>query len=233
MTEKLFYKDPYLKEFDATVVAVDGTKVVLDKTAFFATAGGQIGDTGNINGTKVIETIYDENRNIVHIIEGDPNFQVGDRVLGKIDWDRRYHIMRLHSACHVICGVIRKHFPTAMFTGSNIYPDRARLDFSIESLDDELIKKFEDESNHIVQKGLPIVAKMTTWDEVEKNPNLMRVDRKLYEKYGDPRVVDIVGFDAQLDGGTHVAKTNEIGRIKIVGKENKGKNNRRIYLVVE
>ena len=233
MTKKLFYLDPYLKEFYAKVVSIEGSKVTLDQTVFFATAGGQTGDTGEINGMKVVETVYDENRNIIHIIDGEPNFQVGDRVLGKIDWDRRYHIMRLHSACHVICGVIRNHFPDAMFTGSNIYPDRARIDFNVEKLDDEIAKMIENESNETAQRGLPIVAKMITWDDVERDPSLMRVDRKLYQKYGEPRITEIIGFDKQLDGGTHVASTKEIGKIKLTGRENKGKNNRRIYITVE
>ncbi len=233
MTKKLYHLDQYLKEFFAKVISIEGNRVVLDQTAFFATAGGQTGDTGEINGIKVVETVYDENGNIVHIMEKEPDFKVGDRVQGKIDWDRRYYIMRLHSACHVISGIVWKNFQNAKFTGSNIYPDRARMDFNIEKLDEEVSKFIEDESNKIVEQGLPIIAKITTWEEVEQDPTLKRVADELYKKYEVPRTVEIQNFDKQLDGGTHVANTKEIGRIKITGRENKGKNNRRIYIVVE
>ncbi len=232
MTKKLFHLDQYLKEFFAKVESIDGNRVVLDQTAFYATAGGQTGDTGEINGIKVVETVYD-NGNIVHVLEKEPDFKIGDRVKGKINWDRRHYIMRLHSACHIVSGIVWKHFENAKFTGSNIYSDRARMDFNIEKLDDEVAKFIEDESNKIVEHRLPIIAKITTWEETEKDPTLKRVADELYQKYDVPRTIEIKDFDKQLDGGTHVANTKEIGKIKIVKRENKGKNNRRIYIIVE
>ena len=107
------------------------------------------------------------------------------------------------------------------------------MDFNIERLDDEISDMIVNDSNKIVEQNLPIKAEFMTWDEAKKDPSLMRVDRKLYEKYGEPRIINIVGFDRQLDGGTHVASTKDIGKIRITGRENKGKNNRRIYIVVE
>jgi len=110
MTEKLFWQDAYLKEFNAKVLEIRGKEVVLDKTAFYARSGGQPGDTGEINGIKVVDTYYDSNGNIVHLLEREPNFKVNDIVHGKIDWERRHKIMRLHTAAHIISAVLVKAF---------------------------------------------------------------------------------------------------------------------------
>jgi misacylated tRNA(Ala) deacylase len=234
MTVKLFWQDSYQKEFDAKVVSVNGNQVALDQTCFYPMSGGQIGDTGEINGTKVLDTVKGDNENIIHILEREPNFKIGNVVHGKIDWERRYVIMKLHSSAHVISAVLVKNFGNVLFTGSQIYPDRARMDFNIEKLDEETVKILEEKSNEVVKMNIPIVSRTITVEEAKSNPNLMRLaDTSHYEKYKTLRVVEIKDFDTQLDGGTHVANTSEIGRIKIVKRENKGKNNRRITIIVE
>jgi misacylated tRNA(Ala) deacylase len=234
MTVKLFWQDSYQKEFDAKVISVNGNGLVLDQTCFYATSGGQIGDTGEINGIKVLDTVKGENEDIVHVLEREPGFKVGDIVHGKIDWDRRHVIMKLHTSAHVISAVLVKNFGNVLFTGSQIYPDRARMDFNIEKLDEETTKILEEKSNEVVKMDLPIISRIISSEELKSNQNLMRLaDTSHYEKYKTLRVVEIKDFDVQLDGGTHVGNTSEIGRIKIVKRENKGKNNRRITIIVE
>ena len=234
MTVKLFWQDSYQKEFDAAVVSVNGNGIALDQTCFYASSGGQIGDTGEINGIRVVDTTKGENEDIIHILESEPNFKSGDVVHGKIDWERRYTIMKLHSSAHVISAVLVKNFGNVLFTGSQIYPDRARMDFNIEKLDEETVKILEEKSNEVAKMNLPIISRIISIEEAKSNPNLMRLaDTSHYEKYKTLRVIEIKDFDTQLDGGTHVANTSEIGRIKIVKRENKGKNNRRITIIVE
>jgi len=233
-TKKLYWEDAYQKEFDAKVLAIDGNKVILDQTCFYAASGGQPGDTGELNGIKVLDTIKDEEENIIHVLEKEPDFKVNDVVHGKIDWERRYNIMRLHSAAHVISAALVKNFGNVLFTGSQIYPDRARMDFNIEKLDEEIVKKIEEKANEIVEMGLPITSRIISREELESNPNLMRLaDTSHYQQFKVFRIVEIKDLDAQLDGGTHVANTKEIGKIRIVKRENKGKNNRRITIIVE
>ena len=234
MTVWLFWQDAYQKEFDARVVSISGKEAVLDQTCFYPTGGGQISDTGEINGTKVLEARKDENDIVTHFLETETNFKAGDLVHGKIDWDRRYNIMKLHTSAHIIDIPLRTDYGNVMFTGSQIYPDRARMDFNIEKLDDEIVKNIEEKSNEIVKMNLDVISKIISREELEANPDLKRLaDTTHYEKYKTFRVVEIRGTDAQLDGGTHVAKTGEIGKIKIIKRENKGKNNRRITIIVE
>ena len=234
MTEKLFWQDQYLKEFEGKVIEIRGKEVILDKTVFYARSGGQPGDTGEINGIKVIDTYYDNKGNIVHLLEKEPNFNIGDIVKGKIDWKRRYKLMRLHTALHILSAVLNNLFGNIKITGSQIYEDKARIDFDLDKLDDESVKKIEEKANEIVNRDLPVYAKFINKGELEKMPQLKRLmDEKRYEKYDVLRVVGIGDIDIQLDGGTHVKFTKEIGRIKIIGKENKGKNNKRLIIVIE
>lgn len=234
MTRWLFWEDAYIKEFDARVISVEGNGVILDQTCFYVTSGGQIGDVGEINEIKVLDTKKGDNEDIIHLLEREPDFKIGDTVHGKIDWERRYNIMKLHTSAHVISAVLIKNFGNVLFTGSQIYPDKARMDFNIEKLDEETVKIIEEKSNEIVKMNLRITARIITKEELEANPNLFRLaDTSHYEKYKTLRVVEIKDLDVQLDGGTHVKSTEEIGRIKIVKRENKGKNNRRITIIVE
>jgi len=223
-----------MKEFYAKVLNIEGNKVILDQTCFYATSGGQPNDTGKINNINVIDVFYDQDENIVHLLEKEPNFKVGDTVHGIIDWDRRYKIMRLHTAIHIISAVIVKNFGNINITGSQIYPDRARVDFNLEKLDENTAKFIEEKANEVVKMNLPVIAKIITKEELEANPSYYRLaDRSHYEKFKVLRIVEIKDFDAQLDGGTHVKSTIEVGLIKIVKRENKGKYNRRIIIQVE
>ncbi len=232
VTRKIFWEDSYKKEFDGKVLEIIENKVILDQTCFYATSGGQPNDIGEINGLKVIDVFYN-NEDIVHVLEKGPEFKIGELVHGIIDWNRRYSIMRLHSAIHVISAVLVKNFGNILFTGSQIYPDKARMDFNLKKLDDEIVKFIEEKSNEIVKMNIPIKSRIIDKGEAEMNREFFRMlDTSHYEKYNILRIVEIEGLDAQLDGGTHVKSTNEIGIIKIIKRENKGKNNKRITIVV-
>ncbi len=234
MTEKLYWLNPYEREFDARVLSISGRNVVLDRTCFYPRGGGQPGDTGEINGIRVVDTVKDEEENIIHILDGEPNFKVGDIVHGRIDWERRYRIMRLHTAIHVISAVLVRNFGNVLFTGSQIYEDRARMDFNLEKLDELIAKQIEEKTNEAIKLNLPVTAEIISREDVEKNPSLKRLmDTSKYEKFTTFRIVRIGDIDMQLDGGTHVRNTSEIGMVRIVKRENKGKNNRRITIVLE
>jgi len=234
MTEKLFWRDPYLKEFEAKVIEIRDKEVILDRTAFYARSGGQPGDTGEINGIRVLDTYYDDKGNILHLLEKEPDFRVGEIVKGKIDWDRRYKIMRLHTALHIISAVLNELFGDIKITGSQIYEDKARIDFNLDKLDDNLVKKIEEKANEIVEKNYSVYATFISKEELNRNIKLKRLmDEKRYEKYDVLRVVGIGDIDLQLDGGTHVRSTKEVGKIKIIERENKGRNNKRLIITVE
>lgn len=166
---------------------------------------------------------------VSHTIEG-PVPPAGSTVRGSIDWELRYQMMRTHSALHVLCGVIYQRFH-AQVTGCQMYPDRARMDFTLADLTPDRIAEVERLSNDAVQAGYPIKVRYLSREEANVTPELIRTKINLIPAHVDPvRVVDIVGLDLQADGGTHVNNTMEIGSIRITKTENKGKENRRLEI---
>lgn len=213
MTEKLFYEDPYKSEFAAKVTEVADNKVVLDRTYFYITAGGQEGDTGRIDGTRVIE-VTEEGGKIFHVLEGPAKFNPGETVRCAIDWDRRYRIMRLHSSAHIVDHFVEKVFGELPRIGSHVGGNKARLDYAFEGrLEPEMLKKVEGLANEFIAADRPIVT------GVDENRPGFR-----YWRCGD---IDV------LCGGTHVRNTKEIGKIRL-RRDNIGKGKERveIYLVV-
>ena len=212
MTEKLYESDAYLKEFDAKVLEIIGDKIVLDKTCFFARAGGQVADTGEINGTKVVD-VFEEDSKIYHVLEREPDFKVGDLVHGKIDWERRYRIMKLHSAAHLVYFLMEKLFPGCKPASAGLIDDKkARTDYFLpRKPTPEEMKAIEERVNKIIEMDLEIKR----WKEGDK----------LFWK------VDL--FPEMLCCGTHVKRTSEIGKIAVkVGKKpGKGKERIEITLV--
>ena len=242
MTQFLFLDDHYLKEFDAKIVEIpDEKSIVLDRTALYPRGGGQPSDHGTLilqddKKIGVSESVKDHDR-IIHIVA--PTLSSNDRetlngtpVHGLVDWDLRYKHMRHHTALHILSGVVYHKF-NARITGGQIYPDRARLDLSLDTLDKERVALIENEMNSITKANLEVRTYYITADEALQKKELYRLSADLLPKGLDKlRIVDIVGFDAQLDGGTHVARTGEIGTIKISKTENKGKDNKRIEIVL-
>lgn len=224
--------DSYIRAFEARVLDVREHSVVLDRTAFYPRGGGQMSDRGTLEADgRVFPVISVEKRGpeVVHTIEG-PLPSSGAAVKGSIDWDFRYQMMRTHSALHVLCGVIYRRFH-AQVTGCQMYPERARMDFTLADLTADRIREIEGLSNDAIQAGYPIKVRYLSRSEANVTPELVRTKINLVPPHVDPvRVIDIVGLDLQADGGTHVNNTLEIGAIHIIKTENKGKENRRLEI---
>lgn len=243
MTELLYLYDHYLKEFDAKIVEIpDPTSIVLDRTAIYARGGGQPSDHGKLlldqyNLTlEVLEATKSEGKVVNKISrtlsEDEKQYLFGTHVHGVIDWDLRYKHMRHHTALHILSGVVFLKF-NARITGGQIYPGRARLDLSIPDLSKERQTAIEVEMNKVVADDREVRTIWLDSEDALNRSELYRLSADLLPKGAEKlRIVDIVGFDAQLDGGTHVARTGEIGRITISKTENKGKDNKRIEIVL-
>jgi len=237
MTEMLYHSDSYLKEFEAVVTDVvsEAGTVVLDRTAFFPGGGGQPNDTGRLQFGGVSVAVTKASRDgdhILHHVEGQVP-EVGSQVTGKIDWERRYQLMRTHSAMHVLCGVVWRDY-SAQVTGGNMDPLKGRMDFEFENFSADLVHDIEEKVNNEIQKGRAVHARVLPRGEAEKIPDLIRTKINLLpDSLQEIRVVEIDGLDLQADGGTHVANTKEIGTFKIVGHKSKGKINKRLKVEIE
>lgn len=235
MTEALYHTDAYLKEFDATVTAVEGTVVALDRTAFYPGGGGQPNDIGRLSDGRTewaVVKVRKAGNDIWHELDGDPP-AVGAKVQGAIDWDRRYKLMRTHTAMHILCGVIfRDH--GASVTGGNMEPLKGRMDFEFETMRQEFVRTIEEKINQEVAAARPVRVKILPRAEAFQIPDLIRTKINLLpEGIAEVRTVEILDLDLQADGGTHVANTSEVGRIRIVDYRSKGKINKRIEVAVE
>jgi misacylated tRNA(Ala) deacylase len=229
-TELLFLRDAYLTEFDATVVAVDGQRVALDRTAFYPTGGGQPHDTGTLEGAVVTEVRKDGDE-VWHTLQGSVP-AVGDTVHGEVDWSRRHALMRTHTALHVLCGVIWNEWSTAV-TGGNMEPLAARMDFEFDPLPEGFGPRIEELVNAELAADRPIEVSFLPRSVAVEDEDLIRTKVNMIPEWvPEIRVVDIVGLDKQADGGTHVASTAEVGRIRVVKTESKGKGNKRIRIEV-
>jgi misacylated tRNA(Ala) deacylase len=234
MTEELYLVDAYLREFDSHVVAVDGDGVVLDRTAFHPEGGGQPADAGHLTDgagrSWAVHGAESTKSGVVHRVAGAPP-EVGVAVRGSIEWDRRYACMRYHTCLHILSGVVYHRFGSDI-TGGQIYLDRARMDLSIPGFDRSLAEQIVEEVNRVVERSLPIAVRFVPRDELARNPGLVRVDTQLVPEVERLRVIDIRGFDAQADGGTHVRSTAEVGPVSLQKVENKGARNKRLYLTL-
>jgi len=233
MTELLYLHDSYLREFDATVTSVNGQTVTLDQTAFFPSGGGQPSDSGLLRwpgGEARVLDIKKDGASARHDLDGLVPSE-GQIVRGVLDWDRRFAIMRHHSALHVLVGAVY-HLFGALVTGGAIYPERARMDFSLEDLNKGRVTAIEAEANRVIGEHRRILARFVSREEFERS-DLTRLARNLLPpEIREVRVIEIEGFDAQADGGTHVANTSEIGRLAVTKTENKGKTNRRLEIAL-
>jgi misacylated tRNA(Ala) deacylase len=234
-TELLFLRDACLREVEATVVAVDAgaRRVVLDRTVFYPTGGGQPHDTGSLAGLRVTD-VRKEGDAVWHVLGGDGELPaIGDRVHGDIDWDRRYALMRTHTALHILCGVIWNEWGVPV-TGGNMEPLAARMDFEFDPLPEGFGPKVEDLVNAEIAMARPIEVSFVARDEAVLDADLIRTKVSLVpDSVKELRIVDIVGLDKQADGGTHVRTTDEVGRIVVLKTESKGKGNKRIRLAVQ
>ncbi len=231
-TELLYLDDSYLKEFEAVVVHSEGDCVVLDRTAFHPRGGGLISDVGflehSAGKSNVVEVFFGED--VIHRVEGSVP-AVGSRVEGVLDWDKRYRLMRMHTALHVLAAIIVEK-TKALITGNNISYDSARVDFSLESFDRKIMEECVEEANKNLAKGYHVKTYYMGRDEVLSTPGLVKLASRLPPEIPLLRIVEIGDIDVQADGGPHVKNTSEVGRIVVTKLENKGKNNRRLYFTV-
>ena len=234
MTELLYQTDSYLREFTALVVGIDAEQngILLDRTAFYPGGGGQPHDLGQIIAGDKTFTISKIARGNVHIIDSElPS--VGTQIQGVLDWDRRYKLMRTHTAMHILCGTVWRDYGASV-TGGNMEPLQGRMDFEFERLQKELVGEIEARINVEVEAAHDIRVKILPRDEAFKIPDLIRTKINLLpEGIPEVRTVEIVGLDLQADGGTHVANTREVGRIRITDYKSKGGINKRLYVELD
>jgi misacylated tRNA(Ala) deacylase len=235
VSENIAYRDAYARSVEAVVVDVDEGAVLLDRTVFYPGGGGQPPDTGTLIGTSGgswrVTGAKKRGDDIWHSVEGEPS-AVDTQVTAEIDWDRRHALMRTHSALHVLCGVVfRDH--GASVTGGNMEPLSGRMDFEFETMGAELVAEIERRVNEEVAADREIRVAVLPRDEAFAIPDLIRTKINLLpEGITEVRTIEIVGLDLQADGGTHVARTGEIGRVRVTGYESKGRINKRIRIEV-
>lgn len=237
MTELLYLTDAYLREFDAEVVGVDeaARAVALSATAFFPGGGVQPCDVGTLGaGAAEVARVSKGENGLVwhHLADGAALPAPGTPVHGSLDWDRRHLLMRTHTALHVLNGIVWLDYE-ARVTGAHMTPGEGRLDFELPAMSQELAREVEARVNEQVARDLPVEVRFVPRSEADRDPSLIRLKANLIPRTVDPlRVIDIVGLDRQADGGTHVASTGEVGTVRVVKAESKGKANKRVRIAL-
>jgi misacylated tRNA(Ala) deacylase len=228
---QLYLDDAYLRSFTGRVLEVrEGNQVVLDRTAFYPTGGGQPHDTGRLGERRVVG-VRKEGDQVWHLLDSRPP-EVGEEVDGEIDWDRRHALMRTHTALHVLCGVIWNRWGVPV-TGGNMEPLSARMDFEFDPLPEGFGGLVEELVNAELEAARPVKVAWVPRTEAFADADLIRTKVNLIPEGVDPiRVIDIVGLDKQADGGLHVHSTEEVGRVRVVKTESKGKGFKRVRLEV-
>jgi len=234
LTKALFLEDSYLRECDATVVSVkDGKYMVLDQTIFYPRGGGQPWDTGKIiKGDEPYDVVYvgKFSGEISH--EADrAGLKEADHVHCVLNWERRYKLMRSHTAAHVFATLLCKG-TGALITGNQLEEDKVRFDFSLEEYDREILSTYIDRTNELLGEDIPVKWYELPKEEALKIPGVIKMAEALPPDIPRLRIVEIVGVDRQADGGTHVRNLREVGQIRILKTQNKGKNNRRVYFTL-
>lgn len=237
MTDELYATDAYLRETDATVLDVhpEDDEVLLDKTVCYPGGGGQPHDVGELvagdDRWDIVGVRREGRDQIWHDLDGGiPS--LGDPVRVTIDWDRRYRLMRTHTALHALCGIVWDRYE-APVTGSSMSPGEGRLDFELPDWDPDDQDELEAELNEQLQRDLPVEVDVVPREEADRDPSLIRTKVSLLPGWLEAvRVIDIVGLDRQADGGTHVASTGEVGRVEITKVESKGRGFRRFRIAL-
>jgi misacylated tRNA(Ala) deacylase len=239
MTELLYQTDSYLRQFSAVVISSDevGRSLILDRTAFYPGGGGQPADTGMLTWEGqdfLVERARKTPEGLVHSLAPGPALPPPGAVLtGKLDWERRLQLMRTHTAMHILCGVVFRDYG-ALVTGGDMEPLHGRMDFEFESLSKDLVSIIEEAVNREVLAARPIVVRILPREEAFLIPDLIRTRINLLPpEISQIRTVELVGLDLQADGGTHVASTAEVGRMRINDYKSKGKINKRIYVELD
>jgi len=239
MTKLMYQTDSYLQNFSARVTAVDEEihSIVLDQTAFYPGGGGQPADSGVLNFNDqiyIVQRARKSGDDVLHIVEaGQPMPEIDTEIQGILDWDRRYQLMRTHTAMHILCGVIFRDYGASV-TGGDMDPLAGRMDFEFETMQKELVQTIETAINLEVANAWSVRVEILPRDVAFQIPDLIRTKVNLLpEGILKVRVVEIEGLDLQADGGTHVKNTAEVGRIRVVDYKSKGKINKRIYVALD
>ncbi len=236
LTELIYYKDPYVREFKAKVVDVKGDAVKLDVTAFYPESGGQPWDTGTLTwegGKARVEKVLFEGDEVWHYVDHVP--PKGVEVTGRIDWDRRYRLMRMHTAAHLLMAAVNEYFNKKVsVVGSGLDLDESRMDFNAKIKKDDL-GKIEEIVNKWVEEGHDV--RIHLFDSEERAREFLAKygiqGGEIKEKRRPIRVIEIVGINADPCGGTHVRNTREVGRVRLIKRESKGKGVTRIRFTVD
>jgi misacylated tRNA(Ala) deacylase len=232
-TEQIFQFDSYVRRFQACVAKIEATELALDRTAFYPAGGGQPCDIGTMEtsaGVLAVTSVRRHDGLILHDVNGDQLPKPGEMVVGNLDWDHRYSLMRIHTALHILCGVVFREYG-ALVTGGKMYPGQAHMDFELDELKSERVARIERLSNLAIEQSRPVVVRLLPREEAFGIPDLIRTKINLLPvDIAEVRTVEIVGLDLQADGGTHVANTREVGGLEIVGTRNKGRTFKRVEI---
>ena len=234
MTEKLYLLDSYLVTFPATVTEQDASKhaIRLDRSAFYPGGGGQPADHGTLVAHDVAYDLAKAARGDWLVMEGELP-AIGSAVLCTIDWERRYKLMRTHTAMHILCGVVYRDYGASV-TGGNMDLLSGRMDFAFERLAPQVVAEIEARINAEVAAARPVKIAILPREQAFQIPDLIRTKINLLpEGIREVRTVEIVGLDLQADGGTHVSNTGEVGRIRISKYKSKGGINKRLYIEID
>ena len=230
MTRKLFWEDMYQRVFEAKVESAQGDLVVVDQTAFNPRGGGLVSDTGVLGGVRVLEATK-EGESVVHRMEAPVTFAPGRAVMGEVDWERRYRIMKMHTSAHMLSAVV--HGETgALITGNQISPDESRVDFNLEDFDRGKMSEYIEKVNREARRGLEVKTFFMKREEALATPGYVKLANAMPPSLEVLRIVQIGDVDTQADGGVHVKNTSEIGELVGLRTDNKGKSNRRLYFTV-
>lgn len=233
MTERVYEQDAYLRAIDAVVQRAEDGAVVLDRTIFYARGGGQPGDSGALDwdggSARIVDTVKGEGAEILHLLEAGASLpEPGARVHATLDWDRRHRHMRMHSCMHLLCALV-----DAPVTGGNLSAQKGRLDFDLpeSNVDKEVLTA---QLNALIEQGIETSLDWITDEALAANPALVKtMSVQPPTGAGSVRLVHIPGVDLQPCGGTHVANTAEIGRVRVSKIEKKSRLNRRINIVFD
>lgn len=239
-TDQLFQTDSYLRDFEARVIAVDAEQhgVILDRTALYPGGGGQPADHGTLAFDTATVPVLGSKRageGILHLVDpSDALPDVGTSVTGSVGWDRRYALMRMHTALHILCGVVFRDYES-LVTGGNMESDHARMDFEMDSADftPDRVEEIRQRANTEIAAARDIRIAIHPREAAMQIPDLIRTKINLLpDAIQEIRTVEIVGLDLQADGGTHVANTREVGGFEITGTRSKGRINKRINIAL-
>ena len=238
MTELVYQKDSYLREVDAVVTRVEGASIFLDRTIFHPRTGGLEHDIGKLvrHSGEVIEVVAvyldKATGDVAHEVSpAEHGLEVGEVVRCVLNWERRYRLMRLHTASHILAAIMWRDY-NALITGGHVTPEKAYDDYSLETMDKSIFEDAIAKANEVVKKALPVKVYWLPREEALKIPGIVKLASRAPPDVKELRIVEIPGIDIQADGGPHVKNTSEIGEIKLLKVANKGRQRKRVYFTV-